>query len=174
MLAGFYLKSVLKWNLFFQKYSLCEAQLEFVWKISLQEMTWVLTSSIKKWSYAAWPGEPIHHSGIFLIKTWFVVQVEKKASPYLSVCKTELVIFPLNPAPPPELPIFVNSITILAATQAQNPPVIFASFSPSAAPQPPVCSQLCLPILALVCPLLCSHCCCPSSGAYSLLPGLQQ
>lgn len=53
-------------------------------------------------------------------------------------------------------------------------PIIIASFSPSAAPQPRVCSQLCLPILALVCPLLCSHCCCPSSGAYSLLPGLQQ
>jgi len=56
MVAGFYLKSLLKWNMFFQKYSLCEAQLEFVSKISLQEMNWVLTSCIKKWDGAdAWP-----------------------------------------------------------------------------------------------------------------------
>ena len=45
------------------------------------------------------------------------------------MCKTELVIFPLSPAPRPELPIFVNGITILPTTQAQNLLVIFAPLS---------------------------------------------
>lgn len=37
-----------------------------------------------------------------------MLQVEKKVSPHLSVCRTELIICPLNLAPPP-VPIFVNA-----------------------------------------------------------------
>lgn len=128
------LKSLWKWNIFFPKYSLREAQLEFVWKSSLQEMTWVLTSSIKKWDGAVVrPGEPIHSAHIsswWRLDSWYRLK---------SVCKMELVLFPLSPVPPPELPIFVNGITILLTTQPQNLLVIFAPLSLSFPCTPTTC-----------------------------------
>ena len=130
----FNLKSLWKWNIFFPKYSLREAQLEFVWKSSLQEMTWVLTSSIKKWDGAVVrPGEPIHSAHIsswWRLDSWYRLK---------SVCKMELVLFPLSPVPPPELPIFVNGITILLTTQPQNLLVIFAPLSLSFPCTPTTC-----------------------------------
>lgn len=121
-------------------------------------MTWVLTSSIKKWDGAVvWPGEPIHSAHI---SSWWRLDLWYRLK---SVCKTELIFFPLSPLLPPELPIFVNGITILPTTQAQSLLVIFAPFSlsPSPALWSPVCSQFCLPILSQVFPLLCPHGCCP-------------
>ena len=120
-------------------------------------MTWVLTSSIKKWDSAVVrPGEPIHSAHIsswWRLDSWYRLK---------SVCKMELVLFPLSPVPPPELPIFVNGITILLTTQPQNLLVIFAPLSLSfPCTRPPVCSQFCLPVLSQVSPLLCPHGCCP-------------
>ena len=68
-------------------------------------MTWVLTSSIKKWDSAVVrPGEPIHSAHIsswWRLDSWYRLK---------SVCKMELVLFPLSPVPPPELPIGINFI----------------------------------------------------------------
>lgn len=60
-------------------------------------------------------------SHIFLMKTRFVVQVEK-------CVQNGTRHLPSQPAPPPELPVLVNGITTLHTTQAQNL-VIFAPLS---------------------------------------------
>lgn len=120
-------------------------------------MTWVLTSSIKKWDGAVvWPGEPIHSAHIsswWRLDSWYRLR---------SVCKTELIFFPLSPLPPPELPI------LLMASPSSPPPrlkisllSLLLSLSPSPALRSPVCSQFCLPILSQASPLLCPHGCCP-------------
>lgn len=85
-----------------------------------------------------------------------------------------IVIFPLNPAPPPLQPIFVNGITILLCNPGSKSPCYHCfSLPPMPYPQP-ICCQFFLPVISYVCPLLYSHCCCPNLGAYCLLPGLQQ
>lgn len=91
-----------------------------------------------KWDgAAACTGFPFTLLMHFPDKKWIHVPGRKECISTSQCVRNRIVTFPLNPAPPPVQPIFVNGISILPAIQAQNPLVIFASLSPSHAALPP-------------------------------------